>query len=394
MMVRTARERVNEERLILWGAGCEAHRLQTREQVEPLTELVDWSLVAELLRARRLLATLGPRIIELAGERASDEFNDAVGQALQNGLLQGAFLQMISTRVMAALAAAEIRCSPLKGPHLSEALYGDVARRPSSDIDLLVAREQLQAAVEVVREFGYEAPTDYLADGGLPLLHFVLIHARGELPPVELHWRIHWYEHRFAGDRLLVPPAQPANGWRAAPIDELTSLLLFYARDGFVDLRHATDVGACWDAIGASLPPAALDDTIRAYPALEHVLMVAARVAERTVGLPLQRLTERRQRLAGRDRIAIRLATPHPRASEPQLYADMGLIDGLLAPPGGFRAFIRRQVIPPRKVLREHARRDPQDRVGSSVGHGVRVVSRYGLAMARLLHPQASTWPR
>ena len=94
----------------------------------------------------------------------------------------------------------------MKGPLLAEAIYGDPGRRLSSDIDLLVAPEQLRSAVEVVRRLGYAAPTDYVQDSGLPLLHFGLVHERRELPPVELHWRVHWYERDFARERLL-PPA-------------------------------------------------------------------------------------------------------------------------------------------------------------------------------------------
>jgi Uncharacterised nucleotidyltransferase len=382
-----------EEQLILLSAGTAARRQTASGQIEELGTVVDWSLVAELLRARRLLPLLGPRLVELAGDRAGDEFAIRVTQALDAGRRHGVFLQMIAERVMAALADAGICCTALKGPALSEALYGDPGRRPSSDIDLLVARERLHDAVEVVRELGYRAPTDHIDECGLPLLHFALIHEREQLPPVELHWRIHWYERSFAGERLLAPSDEFIGSWRPAPIDELTALLLFYARDGFVDLRLATDLGACWDALGSRLEPGALDQSIRAYPALEHVLLVAAKVAERMVGLPLDRLTEHRVKLSSRGRIAVRLASPHLRASQPQLYADMGLIDGLLAPPGGFKAFVRRQVIPPREVLREHARKAQRPRASSTLGHSVRVLGRYGLAMARLLRAPEGTRP-
>src|SRR5205814_8803590 len=100
-----------------------------------------------------------------------------------------------------------------------------------------VAPEHLKRAVEVVRELGYARPTDYVDSSGLPLLHFALVHERDELPPVELHWRIHWYETRFARERLLAPDGAP--DWRPAPVDELAALLLFYARDGFTGLRQA-----------------------------------------------------------------------------------------------------------------------------------------------------------
>ena len=379
-----------EEQLILLSAGTAACRQTALAQVDELGTVVDWSLVADLLRKRRLLPLLGPRLVELAGARAGDEFAVGVTHALDTGHRQGLFLQTIADGVMAALADAGICCTSLKGPTMSESLYGDPGRRPSSDIDLLVARERLHDAVAVVRELGYRAPTDHIDECGLPLLHFTLIHERDQLPPVELHWRIHWYERSFAGERLLAHSGELTGAWRPAPIDELTALLLFYARDGFIDLRLATDLGACWDAFRARLEPGALDESIRMYPALEHVLLVAVRVADRTVGLPMGQLTERTARLSGRSRIAVRLAAPYLRASQPQLNADMGLIDGLLAPPGGFKAFVRRQVIPPREVLHEHAQRAQRQRAGSTVGHSVRVLGRYGLAMARLLRAPES----
>jgi Uncharacterised nucleotidyltransferase len=363
-----------------------ARRHVVSQQLDALGAIVDWPLVDHLLRTRRLLPLLGPRLVELAGDKAGDEFTLSVTEALDTGRRQGVFLQMIAERVTAALADAGIRCRTLKGPALSEALYGDPGRRPSSDIDLLVPRDRLKDAVEVVRGLGYRAPTDPIDQRGLPLLHFALIHERGQFPPVELHWRVHWYEGSFAGERLLPPTGELTGGWRPAPIDELTALLLFYARDGFTDLRLATDLGAWWDSCGASLRPGALDEEIGAYPALARVLVVAAKAAERTVGIPLDRLTECGARLTRRGRIAVRMQAPHPRVSQSQLYAQIGLIDGLLAPPGGFKAFVRRQVLPPREVLHEQARKAQRPRPSSAVAHGVRVLVRYGLAIAGLLH--------
>jgi hypothetical protein len=372
-----------EEQLILLSARTAVCRQTASGQIEKLVAVANWSLLADLLRNGRLLPLLGPRLVELAGDQAGDEFAVRVTQALDVGRRQSVFLQTIAVRVMAALGDAGIRCTALKGPALSEVLYGDPGRRSSSDIDLLVAQESLHDAVEVIRELGYGAPSDHVDECGLPLLHFALTHERGQLPPVELHWRIHWYERSFAREKLLPPSGELTGAWRPAPADELTALLLFYARDGFVGLRLATDLGAYWDTFGARLQSGALDESIRTYPELAHVLLAAAEVAERTVGLPRDRLTEGTPKLSTRGRIAVRLANPHPRASQPQLYADIGLIDGLLAPPGGFKAFVRRQVIPPREVLQEHARKAQGQRASSRLGHCVRVLGRYGLAMTR-----------
>ncbi len=306
------------------------------------------------------------------------------------GVEQGALLALVTARVQDGLAEVGIRSTPLKGPRLSESLYGDPGRRLAADVNLLVAPDRLAAAVAVVRKMGYAAPTDHVDRHGLPSLHFALSHERDELPPVELHWRIHCYEGNFAEERLLAPSGELSGNWRPAPIDDFAALLLLYARDGFMSLRLATDIGAWWDVYGAGLEPAALDGLTRDYPALERALLTAVRVASSMIGLPAERITQRSARIDLRGRIATRLADPHPRASEPQIYADMGLIDGLLTPPGGLLAFVRRQVILPREVLLEYTPEPARGQVVSStLGHAVRVLGRYGLAMIRLFRAPA-----
>jgi hypothetical protein len=374
-----------EQQLILLCAGTAARRRAMREQARRLVVEVEWSRLAETLRRRKLLTVLGPRVLELAEGSASDGFAEAVEQALEAGRLRGVFLQLLSLRVKAMLADAGIRCAVLKGPLLGEAIYGDPGRRLSGDVDLLVAPEQLQAAVEVVRGLGYGAPTDYVQEGGLPLLHFVLAHERGELPPMELHWRVHWYERAFACERLLPPAEDPSGDWRPAPADELAALLLFYARDGFVGLRLAADLSAWWDVYGDALPPGALDGLLVSHPALARVIPAAACAAEKVVGLPAERILGSARKLALRERVAVRLANPNPHSSQSQLYADIGLIDGLLTPPGDFGAFVRRNVLPPHEVLEQQARHAARRRARSPLGRGVGVLGRYGLTMTRLL---------
>ena len=373
-----------EEEIILLSAGTAARRQAARERSQQLVEGVDWSRLTEMLRARRLLPTLGPRVVELAGDRVADSFTTAVEQAIATGCRQDALLQLVSTGIMAALSDAGIRSTALKGPLLGEAIYGEPGRRQSSDIDLLVATEQLSAAVEAVRRLGYQVPRDHVEAGGLPLLHFALAHERGELPPVELHWRIHWYERDFARERLLSPLEDPLGKWRPTPFDELVALLLFYVRDGFIGLRLATDLSAWWDAFGIQVQPDALDRLLGSYPALRRAILVAAMVAEKVVGLPAAQIIGSVAEPGLRERMAVRMANPNPRASRAQLYADMGLIDWLLVPPGGLREFIRRHVLVPREVRIERARHADERKAVSSVGHGARVVGRYGLAIARL----------
>jgi len=185
-------------------------------------------------------------------------------------------------------------------------------------------------------------------------------------------------------------------GWQPAPADELTALLLFYARDGFVDLRIASDIGAWWDFHGASVELGMLDELLACYPELGRVIPAALAVAEIVVGLPTARILMQMPRLGRRERIAVRLANPNPHASAAQLYAEMGLIDGLLMPRGDGGEFLRRQLLLPRDVRGEYDRLASKLRVRSSLAYGARVLircgvlGRYALAMTRLMRrPEA-----
>jgi hypothetical protein len=374
-----------EELMIRLSSGTAARRGAGRGRAKALAGAVDWPRLCESLGERRMLPTLGPRVVELTGVRVDPDFAAAVADSVAETRRQAALVQLISARVGEMLDAAGIRSAPLKGPALGESIYGEPGRRRSSDVDLLVAAADLPSAVEIVRGLGYAAPADPVREFDLPLLHYALVHERGELPPVELHWRIHWYEREFAADRLLPPRAGEAT-WRPAPADELVALLLYYARDGLAGLKHPTDIGAWWDRRGEELAPGALDRALDGYPALRPAARAAARAAEQVVGIPSRSLM-RRDDLGARGRAAVRLANPLPNSGEAQVFADMGLVDGLLTPLGGWRAFISRQLVPPRAAMP----RKPNGRPESTLAHGARVLGRYALTSARLLRPRAGT---
>jgi hypothetical protein len=373
-----------ERQLILLSAGTAARRQAMQTRAGCLLRDVDWSRLAQMLSMRKLLTILGPRILELAGDSTSDEFVEAVERAIEAGRRHGALLQMVTLRMVAMLSDAGIPSAPLKGPLLGERIYGHAGRRLSNDIDLLVAPERLREAVEVIRGLGYGASRDHVDSSGLPQLHYVLVDEQGSLPPVELHWRVHWYERLFACERLLPAVAGKSGEWLPAPADELAALLLFYARDGFVDLRGATDLGAWWDVYGEDVHPSALAELLRRYPDLARPILAAAGAAERLVGLPARQIVGDAHNPALRERVAVRLANPNPRSSQSQLYADIGLIDGLLSPPGGLGTFARRQLLPPRDVLDQHARHSGRARARSRLGRCVGVLGRYGVTLSRL----------
>ena len=331
-MTLTARSGRPEAELARLCAGTAERRAATRDDADRLVDRIDWTALAGMLTARRLLPLLGERIIELAGERAPASFVDATRQAIEAGAQLDGLLELLSIQLIDALEAAGIPSLPLKGPALGKALYGQPGRRPSADIDLLVMAEDLNRAVEVAERLGYRDTEQYRPGGRLPVLHRRLAHRKPGLPVLELHWRVHWYEQLFSREMLIRSSPGGSVGRRPATADELTSLLLFYARDGFVDLRLACDVAAWWDARGSQLPAGAVTEQVARYPALERVLVAAAEVSDRVVGVPRLALLGEEPELARRVRLAMHLANPHARGSKTQQQADALLIDLLLTP--------------------------------------------------------------
>ena len=64
------------------------------------------------------------------------------------------------------LRKQELPVIPLKGLHLAELVYGDISLRPMSDMDILVRREHVEAAVATLQGLGYGFDEDVSAAAG------------------------------------------------------------------------------------------------------------------------------------------------------------------------------------------------------------------------------------
>jgi ABC-type multidrug transport system fused ATPase/permease subunit len=155
---------------------------------------------------------------------------------------------------------------------------------------------------------------------------------------------------------------------RLDPFDELPALLLFYARDGFARLRLAADIAAWWDRYRSSEAIAALKDHIERHPRLARPWCTALAVAVGIAGLPDATLTPRMRKHGRRAMLAARLANWDLRGDPDQIIANVTLVDGLPAPPGGVPAFARRRLT---------AHQAPAQNV-------VKTIMRYALALPQL----------
>jgi hypothetical protein len=332
---------------------------------------VDERALRQSLVDHRLIQLAGGRLLALAPDAISAVFREHLATAAHTARVHSMAQLAAAAHITATLERAGIPAMQLKGPLMAWELHGDEGLRVSSDIDLLVAPADLDRAVELARALGWSV-TDPNLDG-LPRLHRVLRHPDSALPRIELHWRVHWYERRFAEEMLA--RSRLADGIRhIGPVDQFAALLLFYGRDGFVGLRLAADIAGWWDRHGGAAALADLGRHAAAYPELAETWRVALGVTNRLVGVPGEPSAAVRPRTRP-GRLAGRLANWDLRDDPDQIMANVALVDGLLSPRGGFVDFLWRQVLPATGDD-ETAPRTPL--------HAVKVAARWAHAVSRV----------
>jgi hypothetical protein len=345
-----------EEALTLWLVGTRARRDQARQRIVELADSVDFARLSSHLQRQRLLALVGSRLIQIY-DRAPDSFVDEVKRQTLHGECHQLLFGHEARRFAHLLEDRDIATVPLKGPLLAERIYANPGLRgASSDLDYLVRAERLDEAVETIRALGYELRDDDIWADGLPHYHYGLVPADPAMPKIELHWRVHWYETRFA-PAMIERSELDSDGVRvASPRDELASLLLIYARDGFVGLRFAADIASWWDAYWArDTEPVSLEPLGEKYPSLRPALTSAVEVTERTLGIPGNELGFSAGRRPVRRKLAGRLANWRMHGTERQIARDITLIDLLLTPRGAYRVFWRHYFLQPTsKYVREY----------------------------------------
>jgi hypothetical protein len=374
-----------EEQLTLLMVGTREDRVRTAGRIASLLGVADYGALRHVLLSQRLLPLVGTRIVAAGGDVPAD-FRREVESAAAAGRRRGVFIAHVTSTLANSLEEAGIRTVAFKGTVTAERLHGDLGMRTSSDIDLLVDRSRLSEALRVLGEVGYRLPAGRTPDP-IPALHYGLEDARRQRPPVDLHWRVHWYEPRYGRTMIDRAVADPALGRVLASLDELAMLLLCWARDGFVGLRYPADIAAWWDTHGHSVDHAALDGLVSEHPGLERALVGAVDVAQRLIGAPLRPLLGRSSHPDGRTRVAARLANWTQRGDRDQVLANQRLVDLLLSPRGGSAGFVRRFVLTgPSSVVRyDHLPEDarPPEAVWR-ITHPVKLLSRFVSALWRV----------
>ena len=364
--------------------GVDDRRSADADQIRELANAVDHNDLSRTLERQNLLALLGSRLLDACPDGVASPFAAAVDDRIELARHRHALQAHFSRKLAMTLEEHGIETVAIKGPSLAERIYDDPGlRKPAGDVDYVVRANLLDRAVEVMRSLGYRLLDDIRWADGLPHYHYLLSPGRDHHPNVELHWRVHWYETQFAEDMIDRSIIDDRGVRLAKPVDELACLLLIYARDGFLGLRMAADIGAWWDRYGAQLPAQALDSLLSEHPRLRPALLASLRACEQVVGLPAEELASDAWRIPARARLALRLLNwrgggESERFAEDweRIATDIKLIDLLLTPRGAGRTYIRHYYLQPvDRYARTYGWR-PEAHLRNQVRRGIRAAVR------------------
>lgn len=233
----------------------------------------------------------------------------------------------------------------LKGAALAEAVYGNLALRPMCDFDLLIHKEDVDAALGVLAELGYERGVDFRPDYRYTYRNQIAVYkADGEGTMIEVHWHpikfvsyqravpVDWFWQTALPIRIGDSSAKMLGA--EAQVLHLCYHIVQHGGCKKVSLRQLYDVAEVIVSCGAQLDWDRLLVQAQAFDLALTVQQVLGRVKEEwDVQMP--------------DQVLDRLRALRPSAVEKQLYT---LLDGgptwrriwarLIATPG-WRARLR-----------------------------------------------------
>jgi Uncharacterised nucleotidyltransferase len=163
----------------LLRACCSASRGGSRRVAQLLSQPVRWNVLLELAAFHNVEPLVCQSLLDVRDLLAPDVAKDLERRFALNAQ-RSLRLTHELLRILACLAQRSIEAIPHKGPVLAQTLYGDVALRQFSDLDILIRASDCGRAAEAVRELGYE-PSSKLR------------------PAVERAWLKTGYERGFDG---------------------------------------------------------------------------------------------------------------------------------------------------------------------------------------------------
>lgn len=163
----------------------------------------DFQALLELMRKHRIFPVASPRLRAL-GEHLPSDFAKSLDQMESMVARWNMNLLQSQIRLQEAFDQAGIPLLPFKGLTLAFQLYGNLAGRQTTDLDILIKPEHAERAEIVLHELGFNRDYAYLPEH-IPLRRAVA--AVDQMPYlgagdtlVELHWRLDQHKHLWPAE--------------------------------------------------------------------------------------------------------------------------------------------------------------------------------------------------
>ncbi|MBI2059053.1 MAG: nucleotidyltransferase family protein [Nitrospirae bacterium] len=224
-------------------------------------------------------------------------------------LAKNLFILAAEERVTRFMARRHVPCLALKGVGLCELAFPDLGCRPTGDVDLLVYREDVPKAADILRDLGY-LPLHPLPE--LNRFHEATFSHRSNgsrVPPVDLHWGLcaekFGLHARFDFDLAEYDVWKNADlkGHRLSPEMTFLHIILHAFTNSFSMLSDFVDVMYVFRAVRDRVEWKAWADDVRRFRMAGITAFALSQVArwwEVRYPAPLQAVVQEDLPLAGR----------------------------------------------------------------------------------------------
>jgi hypothetical protein len=181
----------SEDQLLLACASTRPKGGHSKALRQLACECKDWDYVLKAVQCHGITALVSSNLDDVAADIVPREPLEVLRRRFRANAARNLFLTQELLSLIRELGAHGISAIPFKGPLLAMTAYGNVAMREFLDLDVLVPKEHLHRAGEVLMQCGYQQPAGQAGENQSvhveSQLGFDFIRKDGKAS-VELHW--------------------------------------------------------------------------------------------------------------------------------------------------------------------------------------------------------------
>ncbi len=194
-----------EHELLLCCARTRPDERTTARLRRLLSDSIDWNYLYQLARRHSVVPLVYKQLNNHGTDLIPHEWLAQFKQSYQENLARNQVLTFELVSIIRTLKDAGIESIPFKGPVLAMLAYDDLAMRRFVDLDLIVQKDHLSIARDVLSLLGYKPSLDLDQQSiALKTQHNIQFRRADGRVIVELHWEVasDLFASSVSGDEL------------------------------------------------------------------------------------------------------------------------------------------------------------------------------------------------